>query len=197
MGSEVTIASVGITTAGLVLAAGSGSRFGGRKLLALIDGKPMLQHVLDLCADVSLSPVAVVLGGDADELEAACTWRSEIRARNPAPRGGLSRSVRIGLAALEQSEADRVVMLLGDQPFLTVGQLNAVLTEPAPIVVPRYAGVPGNPVVLNQIVWPLAASLVGDRGFSQLLAAHPDLVRYVDVPGTNPDIDYRDDLSRV
>ena len=52
------------STAGLILGAGLGTRFGGRKLLAPIDGQPMLQHVLDLAADVELGRVVVVLGTD-------------------------------------------------------------------------------------------------------------------------------------
>lgn len=182
-------------TAGLILAAGQGVRFGGRKLLAPIDGRPMLQRVLDLAAGAALDPVVVVLGTDADELLTACAWRSEIRIHNPAPADGLSGSVRLGLEALEGSAASRAAVLLGDQPFLTLDQLRAVLAEPAPIVVPRYAGVPGNPVVLDRSVWPLAATLQGDRGFVQLFAAQPELVRHVDVTGSNPDIDFQADLA--
>jgi molybdenum cofactor cytidylyltransferase len=183
--------------AGLILAAGLGTRFGGHKLLAPIDGRPMLQHVLDLAAAASLDPVVVVLGTDSHELRAACSWRSEIRVHNPTPKAGLSGSVRIGLAELERSGASRVVVLLGDQPFLTLRQLRTVLGSDAAIVVPRYAGAPGTPVVLDRSVWPFARSLQGDRGFSQLFAAHPDLVSYVDVPGTNRDIDRPADLDEV
>src|SRR5215213_8817678 len=77
-------------TAGLILAAGLGTRFGGRKLLAPIYGKPMLQHVLDLAASAELSPVGVVLGTDANELLVTCTWRDEIVVLNPEPSAGLS-----------------------------------------------------------------------------------------------------------
>jgi molybdenum cofactor cytidylyltransferase len=157
----------------------------------------MLQHVLDLAADAGLDPVVVVLGTDADELLRACTWRSETIVRNPAPEAGLSGSVRLGLTPLGSSGAGRVVVLLGDQPFLALEQLKTVLAEPAPIVVPRYAGMPGNPVVLDRSVWPLATSLEGDRGFAQLFAEQPDLVRHVDVSGANPDIDTPADLHRT
>ena len=184
-------------TAGLVLAAGLGTRFGGRKLLTPIDGKPMLQHVLDLAAEAALDPVVVVLGTDAEELVAACTWRNEIIALNSRPDEGLATSVRLGLAALAGTTAQRTAVLLGDQPFLTREQLTAVAAVSAPIVVPRFDGTPANPVVLDRSVWARASSLEGDRGFSQLFAAETALVTYVDVSGDNPDIDSVADLSRL
>src|SRR4051794_497692 len=107
-------------TAALILAAGLGTRFGGRKLLAPIGGKPMLQHVLDLAADAELSPIVVVMGADGDQVIAMCSWRSERRVFNREPERGLASSVRIGVKAIESSVATRMVVLLGDQPFLTV-----------------------------------------------------------------------------
>lgn len=183
------------TTAGLILAAGVGTRFGGGKLLARIDGRLMLQHVLDLAAVAGLDPVVVVLGHDAQLLIDRCDWRNETRLINGAPEEGISTSIRLGLAALERSVATRVVVLLGDQPLLSHDQLESVMRSSGRLTVPRYSGVPGNPVVLDRSIWPLAAALEGDRGFSQLFAARPDLVTYVDVPGTNADVDTRDELE--
>jgi molybdenum cofactor cytidylyltransferase len=184
-------------TAALILAAGLGTRFGGRKLLAPIDSQPMLQHVLDLAAAAELSPVVAVLGVDAAELEATCSWHSEIRLRNPAPEAGLAGSVKLGMRTLSRLPADRVVVLMGDQPFLSPDQLRTILGARGQIVVPRFNGRPGNPVVLDRSVWALAAALEGDRGFSQIFAAHGNLVTYVDIPGTNPDIDTPDDVRSV
>lgn len=185
-------------TAGIVLAAGRGTRFGGGKMLAPINGRPMLQHVLDLAAAATLDPVIVVLGEDAEAVELGVSWRRERRVRNEDAGRGISSSLALGLVALGSSE--RVVILLGDQPRLTIKQLSVVIgvvTDPAkPIVVARYSdGKPGNPVLLEREAWPLAARLEGDRGMSQLFASHPDLVRYVDLPGANPDVDTQADLA--
>ena len=182
------------STAALILAAGLGTRFGGRKLLAPIGGKPMLQHVLDLCAAAELAPVVVVVGDDADELASSCSWRSELRVVNRTPAEGIAGSVKLGMWVLMRHHAERAVVLLGDQPFLALEQLDAVLAATGQIVVPRYGGRPGNPVVLDRSMWQLASSLSGDRGFSQVFSDFPNLVTYVDVPGTNPDIDEPSDL---
>ena len=90
----------------IVLAAGSGSRFGGGKLLATVAGRPVLQHVLDATAEAGVDEVVVVLGDDAATIEAGIGWRAERRVVNPEPgqgtgqfapgrvRGGRSRTGR-------------------------------------------------------------------------------------------------------
>jgi CTP:molybdopterin cytidylyltransferase MocA len=92
-------------------------------------------------------------------------------------------------------------VLLGDQPLLTAEQVAVVLgaaeDSTRPIVVPRYGGVPGNPVLLESAAWPLAEALTGDAGMSQLFRSSPELVRYLDVPGNNPDIDTPEDVSAL
>ncbi len=187
-------------TAGLILAAGRGTRFGGGKMLADIDHRPMLQHVLDAASAAELRPVMVVLGDDAEAIEDIVHWRDERRVRNPDPERGLSSSLMLGLEALRDEQ--RVLVLLGDQPFLSVEQIDLITEAPAdpgrPMVVPRYSdGHVGNPVLLERDAFGLATDLDGDRGMSQLFADHPDLIRYVDVPGTNPDIDNPDDAKAV
>jgi CTP:molybdopterin cytidylyltransferase MocA len=184
--------------AALILAAGRGSRFGGGKMLALIRGRPMLQHVIDVASAAGLEPIVVVLGADASLIEKTVDWRAARRVVNPDPDRGLSSSLVIGLRELP--DQDRIVVLLGDQPFVTAQNLQRIsgsASDPDhPILVPRYAdGKPGNPVRLEREAFPLAAALTGDRGMSQLFMSEPDLVRYVDVPGANPDIDTRADLD--
>jgi molybdenum cofactor cytidylyltransferase len=188
----------------IVLAAGLGGRFGGGKLLAQLDGRPLLQHVLDTVAEADLAPVVVVLGHQGSVLETAISWRGEERVRNPAPERGLASSLQVGLAAIEERspETARILVLLGDQPRVRVGQLRVLLAQPPdaerPILVPRYVdGEPGNPVLLEGAAWPLAATLSGDRGMAQLFAARPELVRHIDLPGTNPDVDTPADLERL
>ena len=160
----------------------------------------MLQWVLDLAEAAELEPVVVVLGQDADDVAAALDWRHELLLRNPDPGQGISSSVTLGLEALTGS-ADRVLVLLGDQPFLSVDQVSVVTStdaDPArPIVVPRYSkGRKGNPVLLERAAWRFASELQGDRGISQLFKRHAELVRYVVVEGKNPDIDSAEDLAK-
>jgi molybdenum cofactor cytidylyltransferase len=189
--------------AALILAAGLGTRFGGRKLLANLHGRPLLQHVLDTVAEAKLAPVVVVVHGEAAEVARAIAWRDELRVANPDPARGLASSLALGIAALEGTASpSRVLVLLGDQPLTSGAVIARLRAEPPddrrPIAVPRYAdGRPGNPVLLERSAWSLAAHLAGDRGMSQLFESHPGLLRHVDVSGDNPDVDTVEDLERL
>ncbi len=193
----------GPRTAAVVLAAGAGSRFGGGKLLASLDGRPVLQHVLDRLAAAGVGDVIVVLGDDADPIEAAVEWHTERRIRNPNPERGLASSLRLGIEAVEEA-TERVLIVLGDQPRLPARAIRALLEAvpdgDRPIVVPRYEGAAGrNPVLIGRAAFGLIEETDGDRGLGPLIDAHPELVHEVPLrgAGVNPDIDTRADLVRM
>jgi molybdenum cofactor cytidylyltransferase len=186
---------------GLVLAAGAATRFGSPKQLALLDGRPLLQHPLDALADAGIDDILVVLGAEGVAIETAIAWRGERRLVNERPEDGLASSLRMGLgAAAEDSTVDAVLVVLGDQPGLRPAVIEAVLAAAErveqPIVRPRYErdGAP-NPVLVRRAAWPLAAGLEGDRGLGPMLAAHPELVQEVVVSGSIPDVDTPADLE--
>jgi molybdenum cofactor cytidylyltransferase len=187
--------------AALVLAAGSGSRFGGGKLLATLGGRPLLQHVLDRVADAGVGEVTVVLGRDADAVESAMTWRDETRVVNPDPERGLASSLQIGVAAIDPG-VDAVLILLGDQPLVAPSTIRVLVDAPAaparPIVVPAYERDRGrNPVLLWRRAFTLVDEGRGDRGLGPVIEAHPELVHEVPITGHNPDVDTHEDLAQV
>lgn len=183
--------------AGIVLAAGLGRRFGGDKLAATLDGRTLLQRVIDAAAGGGLGPLIVVVSRARKGVD----WRGARLVVNDAPERGLARSLQLGVEALVATDgtAERAVVLLADQPLVAGEAIARLLAEPAdadrPIVAARHAdGHVGPPVMLERAAWPLARSLSGDAGMRQLFGARPELVRYVDVPGSNPDVDTPTDL---
>ena len=192
--------------AGLVLAAGASTRFGSPKVLAQLDGRPLLEHVLETARAAGLAPIVVVEGDAADAIEAGVRWAGERRVRNPDPGRGLSSSLRIGLGAIAALEppVDGVVLLLGDQPLTRRDVIEALLAAAAedpegpPILSPRYAGGGGpHPVLIRRPAFALVGEATGDRGLGPILARHPELVRELPVPGVNPDVDTPADLAAV
>lgn len=190
--------------AAVVLAAGSASRFGGGKVVADLDGRPLLRHVVDAARESGLTPIVVVgpPSGAFDDVDLGDVRRVV----NPHPEEGLSGSVRIGLRALGDGATDAVeavVILPGDQPRVRPTVIRALIeavadAPDAGFVVPRYtADGSRNPVLVRRAVWRLADELAGDRGFGPLLAAHRELIREVPVDGDNPDVDTQDDLRRL
>lgn len=188
-------------TVGLVLAAGAGSRFGGGKLLATIGGRPVLQHVLDALAEAGVGETVVVLGHDAERIEAATDWGGARRVVNPEPERGLSSSLRLGFEAIG-SDAGAVLVALGDQPLVSAAVIRSLLDAPIKrgrsIVVPAYPDEAGrNPVLVRRAAFGLVGEVTGDRGLGPVLEAHPDLVSEIPVDVANPDIDTPADLARA
>jgi len=193
--------------AAVILAAGVGSRFGGGKVRAPLEGRPLLAHVLAAVREAGIGRVVVVLGRDAGAvLDAVRDVDPGVLERvlvtvNPTPERGLATSLRLGFgAATAVAPPAGVLVLLGDQPRVRADVLRvlcgAVASAHAIAVVPRYAGdAAPNPVLLLPAGWPLVEGLTGDRGLGPLLAADPARVVRVAVPGANPDVDTPADLA--
>lgn len=197
--------------AGLVLAAGSGSRFGGGKVRALLDGLPLVAHVLDAVRAAGIGRLVLVLGRDALAVRAgllAVDARAldEVSvAVNAAPERGLATSVRFGMAVASAGPAPAgILVLLGDQPRVRADVIAALLDGTVSAlsgtlaIVPQYADDGAlNPVLLLPASWTLVAELDGDRGLGALLAARPERVVRVPVAGANPDVDTVADLAAL
>jgi molybdenum cofactor cytidylyltransferase len=187
--------------AGLVLAAGASSRFGGHKLLARIGGTPLVRGVVEQAVCCALDPVFVVVGREAEAVREALAGLPVEIVQNPEFERGLSTSIRRGMAALP-AEVEAVVILLADQPLpspVVVTRLaEAFRTSERPIVVPLYAGERGNPVLFGASMFPELLRLTGDSGARGLIASDPARVEPVpfDFPPP-PDIDTPEDYQRL
>lgn len=184
----------------IVLAAGSGSRFGGGKLLARLGGQPIIEAVLDNLLGAPVDEVIVVVGADAERLHEVCERYGVRTVDNEEWELGQSTSV---LAGLRACGGEAAVVLLGDQPFVgaeAVERLVATFTEGAKVAVATYGGKRRNPVLFAREVWPLLeAELAGDEGARSVLKQHPEMV--VEVPcggvGDPTDVDTSEDLRRL
>jgi CTP:molybdopterin cytidylyltransferase MocA/SAM-dependent methyltransferase len=192
-----------MNVAAIVLAAGASSRFGSPKALAILEGRPLLEHVLDAVRTAGIDEIVVVLGHAAQEIEDGIDWLSEHRVRNPDPRY-LSGSLQAGLAAVLDIEppVKAVVVVLGDQPRTRPEVIRALISAgrsgDRPVVIPRYTdGGGANPVLLRADGFGLVDEASGDRGLGPLLSSDPNLVLEVPVPGSNPDVDRPADLAEL
>jgi CTP:molybdopterin cytidylyltransferase MocA len=186
----------------ILLAAGSGSRFGGGKLLAPYRGRPLIEASLANLAEAPIEETVAVVGDDAQRLRAVCEPYGVRVVENPDWRQGQSTSVRAGLLALGP-EVRAAVVLLADQPLVgpgAVGRLVAAFEEGAEVAVATYGGRRRNPVLFSRAVWPLLeAGLSGDEGARAVLRRHPDLVTEVpcDGVGDPADVDTAEDLRSL
>ena len=193
--------------AAVILAAGAGVRFGGGKIRARLDGRPLLAHVLAAVRDAGIGHVVVVLGRDAGAVVAAVreddptALDGVLVAVNPAPERGIATSLAIGFGPATSAPAPAgVFVVLGDQPRVRADVLRALGDATAPAgavaIMPRYAAdAAPNPVLLLPAGWPYVGRLTGDRGLGPLLTADPARVVRVPVRGANPDVDTPADLA--
>jgi molybdenum cofactor cytidylyltransferase len=160
--------------AGVVLAAGSGSRFGGAKQLAELDSRPLLEHALRAVEAVpAIERIVVVLGARADEVRAGVDFGTSEVVLCEDWETGQSASLRRGIAAIA-ADAQAAVITLGDMPRVTpqvIARFADVAAEHGPLARARavYDGVPGHPVVLGRAYFHAVAELEGDLGARELL----------------------------
>lgn len=186
---------------GIVLAAGTSSRFGRTKQLLDIGGKPLAQHVLDAAAGAGLDEIVVVLGHDAERVAAALRLPKDARTIvNLDYASGQSTSLAAGLRAADR-KSEGAVVLLADQPGISAGHIHLLLdafrARRPRIARLRFRDGPG-PALLSRDVWPEAEHLKGDTGARALVAAHPEWTEEIPVDEDAPlDVDTPDDAARV
>ncbi len=186
----------------VLLAAGAGSRFDGdgHKLSATISragserASTVIQRSIASALDADIGPVVVVTGAalgvvPADRLADVTVCHNERWA------DGQITSLHAGIDAARSLGATRVVVGLGDQPFVDPAAWRAVAAADGPIAVATYDGRRANPVALDAEVWDLLPT-TGDEGARALMRVRPELVREVACPGSPADIDTTEDLRR-
>jgi molybdenum cofactor cytidylyltransferase len=180
--------------AGLILAAGAGSRFGEEpKQLADLGGRPLLQWAVRAQCDVAaLGRVVVVLGAHATLVEASVDFgRAEVVVCDDW-ESGQAASLRRGLEALR--DAPKVVVTLGDAPLVSSAVIERFAGEAAGTRA-VYDGRPGHPVVLGAGHISQLTSLRGDLGARELLRG--GAVIEVGHLCSRRDVDTPDDLEAI
>lgn len=166
--------------AAIVLAAGQGTRFaaetgGAFKLLAQLDGAPLVRHVVQAALESRARPLVVVTGHRRDEVVDILSGLAFTEAYNHAYASGMGSSLATGIAALPTDVAGAIV-LLGDMPRVMASVVDALIAAFAKrpdcdAVVPVYNGRRGNPVLLARSLFVAAERLTGDEGARRLLAS--------------------------
>lgn len=184
----------------VVPAAGSASRFGGPKLIALVDGVPLLDRTLSTLLAAGIEEIVVIVPPDA-------TWRtgaallddSHVRTViNSDPSPGMFSSIQLGVQAATSMP---IAVVPADMPFIEAATIRALLSQAeggSAIVSPRFGGRRGHPVILPADL--RAAILAAPRtsSLNEVLAAHADRFVNVEVadPGVLRDVDAPADLHR-
>jgi molybdenum cofactor cytidylyltransferase len=185
---------------GIVLGAGTSRRLGRPKQTLEFGGRPLLAHVVaEVEAAASLDRVVVVVGDTLPTLIVA-TDRTVV-VRNQQPSEGCASSLRVALAS--STDAEAVVMLLGDMPGVTGAIVDDVVERyreaPSWAAVTEYDDGLGHPLVFGADAFPELRGLHGDKAVWKIVDREPpDRVSRIRVPGPVPaDVDTWDDYEAV
>ena len=191
----------------ILLAAGLSSRMGKQnKMLAELDGLALVRHAAQSLAAAGLTDIIVVTGPQSEAIAAVLKDLPVQLVPNPDFAAGQASSIRAGMAALgaEGTQADAVLVALGDMPFVTselVAELIAahqsLPDSQSRVTLPSFEGRRGNPVIWGRSFFEELASLEGDTGGRALLAHYPAALNALGWPDSSihQDIDTAEDLA--
>ena len=189
-----------LSTAAIILAAGSSSRMGGgrHKLLLPLDDRPVLAHVIDATLASQARPIIVVLGHQSDQVRSQIkhyTIHHDITlVENTHYLQGMSTSLRIGIQTILTNgyrkgtlsyRVDSALIMLGDQPLITPRVIDTLITAyrtaGTPIVAPLYNGKRGSPVLFDKNLFAELIEVTGDEGGRTVLERHRQEVELIEV----------------
>lgn len=188
--------------AAIILAAGTSSRMGRSKPLLVVGGQKLLARVVEAVQGSVTDEIVVVLGDGAERVQQEVPLDGATVIVNERYAEGMSTSIRAGIRSLRE-DAQSAFVVLGDQPFLQAPTLDALAKEwkatHAPVLIPTFRGVRGNPVLLDRSVFEDVRGITGDRGCRSIFGNYQGAILEVPVgdPGILLDIDTEEQLERV
>jgi molybdenum cofactor cytidylyltransferase len=184
----------------IVLAAGTASRFGSIKQLREFRGATLVRRATELAEGVCGERSVLVVGHEWQKVVEASAPLRGFFVRNEQYRDGIASSISQGVRAVAQA-ADAVLLILADQPLVTVSHLRALAEQWAQsksdIVASQYAGVTGPPIVFPARCFPKLMALQGDHGARSVVAGDTGSVRAITFEDGAIDIDRSADLEAI
>lgn len=185
---------------GIIMASGFSKRMKQDKLFLTVDGIPMVEAVIAAAKASQLDEIILVYRNPKLR-RLIDKW--EINAvENPFPQKGQSESMKLGIQASNEMTKG-YLFFVGDQPFITPAVIdsliNAYYMNLGSIIVPRYDGERGNPVLFSSHYKDKLLSIEGDRGGRSLIQEEMDQVYFLEIsnPRVGIDIDNWDTYIQI
>ncbi len=187
---------------GILLAAGESRRMGYPKPLLKLGNETYLAHLARAML-AAVPRLTIVIGAHADRVR--CAIPSDPRVAvvyNPNYRRGQLSSIKAAIRSIPLNTT-AVLIHLTDQPTVRAATFGAAVTRyresKSPIVIARYRGRRGHPVLFDRELFAELLEAPEDQGARVVVNADPARVSYVDVddPGILLDLDTPEDLDRA
>lgn len=187
----------------MLLAAGASTRLGRAKQLLFYKDKTLLQHTIDVSQQAEFNQQVLVLGANAETIKNQTRTVAMAVTINEAWKGGLSTSIKSGLAKLLaiNPDCENVMFLLCDQPFLNTNVLETLMAahreEGNRITVSSYDDQWGVPMIFPASFFSELKRLDGDAGAKKIVMQHMEQAQFVSFPKGNFDIDTEEDYQKL
>ena len=169
--------------AAIVLAAGQSKRMGQNKMLMRFGVSSVLETVVSTLGECDLNDILVVTGHEREQVEQRLRECPVRLTHNPDYASGeMLSSIQTGLRAM-QAECQAALLALGDQPLIQVEVVRRVLAaqQPNTIVIPSFQRKRGHPILIDRALWPAVLRLPPGSNLREMINAHADQIRYVEV----------------
>lgn len=186
-------------TTGLVLAAGGSKRLGQAKQLLPYGGAPLLSHVLQTARGCPFDQLLCVVGGASAEVRRCVDLRGVEVVENAHYGEGCSSSIAAALEHVDE-RSDVLVLILGDQPGVSVATVEALLAGrgDAGLAACAYRDGRGHPLAFGRAMFGELAGLHGDKRVWRLMDRFAADVVDVPIEGAIPlDVDTWEDYRMV
>jgi molybdenum cofactor cytidylyltransferase len=186
----------------ILLAAGQSRRMGQFKQLLTVAGKTFVEQCVDTLLASFADEIIVVTGHRESDVRHKLENRRVRFAHNPDYKEGMSTSIKRGVEAASD-ESDAVLIALVDQPLIetdTVNQLIEIYRKDRPlIIVPRYKGRNGHPIIMDMKLRQEILSMDTSRGLKPVREAHAGEVVYIEAASESVliDFDLPEDYLRI
>ena len=187
----------------IVLAAGASARLGVPKQLLNYNGKPLLQHTLDLVNELENIKSVVVLGASAEVIVDHITLNHSSIVINDDWSIGLASSIICGLTHLNKQcpGMDYALFVVGDQPYLSLELLQKMISlakqESHPVIASTYSDQVGVPALFHRSLFGELSRLTGDEGAKKVIQNNIDHVGLVSFEQGEVDIDTSADYENL
>ena len=182
----------------IVLAAGSASRYGRSKQLEDFKGMSLVRRATELAREVCGDNTILVTGHDSAAVARAAGDAARFLVVNDRYAEGMGGSIAVAAKAVSHA-ADGILLMLADQPLITVSHLQALRDgwsgAADEIVATSFSDAIGPPVLFPRSTFPALAQLSGDHGARSVLQDVRFTVKTIRFEGALVDIDTPEDLK--
>jgi len=185
----------------VILAAGLSRRMGETKLTLMLDGSPIVEHVIHSLEVSEIDDIVLVYSDYTKDVKKIADKHGIRSVNNMMAESGMSTSVKKGLSEMLGSEG--VMFLLGDQPFIETKDINKLITQfkenRQKIIVPVNYNGKGNPIIFPEKYFNEIMTVEGDQGARKVLHNHEEDIVFVEILDSKIqfDIDTAEDFEKA